>query len=137
MFRDIKAEMDSPIVHKIIAYASFDGSPEGTRLEVEKYQNSDNLSFYGYFCDNDVVGICGFEEHANKVEVHLISVDEKQRNQGIGSAMISALQNKYHNPIEAETDDGAVDFYRKCGFSVTAFTHPKHGKRWTCVMKYE
>jgi ribosomal protein S18 acetylase RimI-like enzyme len=129
--------MDRPSVHKIIAYASFDGSPEGTRREVEKYQNNDNLNFYGYFCGNEVTGICGFEEHTDKIEIHLISVDKKQRHQGIGSAMVSELRNKCHKLIEAETDDDAVNFYRKCGFSVTAFTHLRHGKRWTCVMKTE
>jgi predicted aminopeptidase len=35
--------------------------------------------------------------------------------------------------IEAETDDDAVDFYRKRGFTTTAIQ--KYGvRRWTCVL---
>jgi len=34
--------------------------------------------------------------------------------------MITALREKYRMMIEAETDDDAIDFYRKCGFKTTA-----------------
>ncbi|MDR1203984.1 MAG: GNAT family N-acetyltransferase, partial [Peptococcaceae bacterium] len=135
MFRDIKIEMDTPTIHRIISYAAFDGSPEGTRREAEKYQDSGSLCFYGWIENGEVAGICGFEEHAAKVEIHLISVDEPYRGKGIGGAMVAELQNKYHKPIEAETNDDAVDFYRKRGFTATSFTHPLHGKRWACVLK--
>ena len=35
MFTDIKSKMNHPTVHKIIAYAAFDGSPEGVAKEVK------------------------------------------------------------------------------------------------------
>ena len=135
MFKNIKLKMDAPIVHKIIAYASFDGSPTGTQREVQKYQSNDNLNFFGWIENEQVLGICGFEEHLDKVEVHLIAVDETARGKGIGTKMIKTLITTYQKPVEAETDDDAVEFYRKCGFHVKAFTHPKKGKRWTCILQ--
>ncbi|MDR0272354.1 MAG: GNAT family N-acetyltransferase, partial [Clostridiales bacterium] len=134
LFCDIKSEMDTPIVHRIISYAAFDGSPEGTRRTVLGYKNNERLHFYGRIENDEILGICGFEEHFDKIEIHLISVDENARGKGVGGAMVSALK-KYRKPIEAETDDDAVDFYRKCGFDVTVFTHPVRGKRWTCILK--
>ena len=35
--------------------------------------------------------------------------------------MINAVQQKYKQTIKAETDDGAVGFYQKCGFETEAF----------------
>jgi len=49
--------------------------------------------------------------------------------------MVTALEEMYGLPIEAETDDEAVAFYRKRGFETTEFDHPKRGRRYTCVLK--
>ena len=135
MFKDIKQNMDTPTVHRIISYASFDSTPTGIQKVVNKYRNSDNLHFYAWIKNEEVLGICGFEEHLDKIEVHLISVDEDVRGKGIGRKMIIQLQEMYNKDIEAETDDDAIDFYRKCGFDVNSFTHPKKGKRWTCILR--
>jgi len=36
-------------------------------------------------------------------------------------------------PLEAETVDEAVGFYRKCGFKTTAFQHQKWGMKYTFI----
>jgi hypothetical protein len=41
----------------------------------------------------------------------------------------------YGLPLEAETVDEAVGFYRKRGFETTAFQHPDWGTKYTCVLK--
>jgi len=134
MFRGIKSEMDTPNIHRIIAFAAYDESPAGTRREVEKYQSNDHLQFFGWVVNDEVLGICGFEEYPDKVKVHLLSVDNTTRSKGVGSAMIKALKRKFHKPIEAETGDGAIGFYRKCSFKDKAFAHPERGTRYTCVL---
>ncbi|MDR0424526.1 MAG: GNAT family N-acetyltransferase, partial [Clostridiales Family XIII bacterium] len=40
--------------------------------------------------------------------IHLIAVAGDCQRQGIGSAMIIALQDKYHLPLEAETVEEAI-----------------------------
>jgi len=39
-----------------------------------------------------------------------------------------------HMTLEAETDDDAVIFYRKCGFKTTEFMHKNRGKRHICLL---
>ena len=135
MFTDIKKKMDTPVVHRIISYASFDGSPEGVSKIVQKYQTNPVFNFYSWIENREIIGICGFEVHDTKIEIHLISVAEHARSRGVGSAMITALLKNYHMSIEAETDDDAVTFYRKRGFKTTAFMHEKRGKRHTCLLE--
>ena len=135
MFINIKNKMDNPIVRKIIAYAAFDGSPEGVAKTVEKYLLNSKLYFYAWAENDSILGICGYEIHDDKVEIHLIAVDENFRSRGVGGSMVTALQETYNKDIEAETDDDAVEFYRKHGFATRKFIHEKRGKRYTCVLK--
>lgn len=136
MFENIKSRITEPEVGKIVALAAIDGSPEGVAQEAEKYLSSGNLHFYGWLDGDKILGICGFEIHADKVEIHLIAVAKELHHQGIGSAMVTTLQNTYHLPLEAETVEEAVGFYRKIGFETTAFPDPEWGAKYTCILKY-
>ena len=135
LFQDIKQRITEQEVGMIISYAALDGSPEGVAKEAELYLSSDMLNFYGWVEDGKVIGICGFEIHSDKVEIHLISVAEDRQKQGIGGAMVAALQKLYGLPLRAETVEEAVGFYRKLGFITTAFQHPEWGEKYTCVLK--
>ena len=133
-FQNIKARITEAEVGIIVSYAAMDGSPEGVVKEAEMYMSSDKLNFYGWVEDGRVLGICGFEVHDDKVEIHLISVAEDRQKQGVGGAMVTALREMYSLPLEAETVEEAVGFYRKCGFVTTAFNHPEWGVKYTCVL---
>jgi ribosomal protein S18 acetylase RimI-like enzyme len=135
LFQDIKQRIAEPEVGVIISYAALDDSPEGVAKEAAMYLSSDNLNFYGWVEDDRVVGICGFEVHGDKVEIQLISVAEDRQRQGIGGAMVAALQKMYGLPLEAETVEEAVGFYRKRGFTITAYQHPEWGEKYTCVLE--
>ena len=135
MFQNIKPRIAEPEVGAIVALAAIDGSPEGVAKEAEKYISSDNLHFYGWVEDDKILGVCGFEVHADKVEIHLIAVTEERHRQGVGTSMVTALQDKYRLPLEAETVEDAVGFYRKRGFDTTAFPDPEWGVKYTCVLR--
>ena len=63
----------------------------------------------------------------HRIEIIGIAVDGSARKQGIGSYMIENIKNACNlKTIYAETDDDAVGFYRKNGFSITAFSE-MHG----------
>jgi len=133
MFRDIKDRLDSPAVRQILAECVFDDSPEGIAGAVAAYRRHAGWQFYGWMEEGTVLGVCGFEAHADYVEIIDISVAGQARGRGIGSAMVAALQEKYNMPVGAETGDGAVGFYRKCGFAATEIR--KYGvRRWACVL---
>lgn len=74
MFQNIKSRITETEADKIVALAAIDGSPEGVAKEAEKYLSSDNLHFYGWLDDDKILGICGFEIHAEKIEIHGLCV---------------------------------------------------------------
>ena len=49
--------------------------------------------------------------------------------------MIHFLQKQFSKAIEAETDDDAVEFYRKCGFSISQLNSNKYDStRYLCEL---
>lgn len=132
-FRDMKNHMANSAIQKILSYCVFDNSPEGIANKIADYQNHSSWDFYGWVENGEFLGVCGFEVHPDYVEILHISVADNARHRGIGGAMVTALQEKYGLRLEAETDDDAVDFYRKCGFGATAIK--KYDvQRWICVL---
>lgn len=133
MFCDTKNNIDAPTVREILAACVFDNSPEGMAHVISKYKENSDMQFYGCRKNGELVGVCGFEEHENRVEILHIAVAESARREGVGSAMVTALRRKYYKVIEAETDGDAVGFYRKCGFETTAI-QKFNVRRWVCVL---
>lgn len=132
-FRDIKNHLDNSDVHKILSDCLFDGSPDEIAKAIEKYREHIAWQMYGWVENDEILGVCGFEVHADYLEILHVSVAEHARYHGIGRSMITALQKQYDMPIEAETDDEAVKFYRKCGFETSAI-QKYNVRRWTCVL---
>ena len=59
------------------------------------------------------------------------------RKNGIGKSMINAIQKRYKMKIKAETDDDAVEFYRKCGFETETFMKTYNTgeyQRYKCIL---
>ena len=62
-----------------------------------------------------------------------VAVLKDSQNQGIGRAMIKYVQKTYKpSCIIAETDDDAVNFYRKIGFKVKGL-----GEKYPGITRYE
>jgi 8-oxo-dGTP pyrophosphatase MutT (NUDIX family)/GNAT superfamily N-acetyltransferase len=133
MWTDIKSQINDSAVQNILAACVFDNSPEGMANVTERYGSHESWRLYGWVENGDIIGVCGFEAHADYVEIQHIAVAENKRRQGVGGKMVAALQAAYNLPIEAETDDDAADFYRKCGFETTAI-RKYDVRRWTCVL---
>ncbi len=137
MFCDIKTELDNPIVHKLMNESAGDKSAEAIRRKVAEFRRNDNWYLYGWFENDEMLGICGLVIYSDYVEIYNIAVDPNNRKHGVGKAMINAVQEKYKMTIKAETDDGAVEFYRKCGFETEAFMRTfSNGKyrRYKCIL---
>lgn len=132
-FCDIKNHLDHSDVHKILSDGLFDGSPDGISKFIGRYRENSSWQIYGWAENGEILGVCGFEVHVDYVEIIHISVAEQARYHGIGSSMITALQKQYEMSIEAETDDDAVEFYRKRGFKTSAL-QKYNVRRWTCVL---
>lgn len=110
-------------------------SLSGIINKINKYISSEKLNLYGWVENGEVLGVCGFEILGDKIEIDLIAVAENVQKSGVGGKILVALQSKYHLPIVAETDDDAVGFYRKIGFTTTEFLHPRWNvTRYKCVL---
>ena len=132
-FRDMKKHLDHPDIIKIMALSEYECSLERAAIKVQSYKNNEAGQLYGWVENGEILGVCSFLVHQTKVEIMGISVVEISRYFGIGSSMINALRTKYEMAIEAETDDDAVGFYRKCGFETKAIQ--KYNVRWwNCVL---
>ena len=99
-------------------------TPEKFELKVDAYLNDDNIKIFACICDNNVLGVMVLSlDEDNNAEIIGIAVAKDFRNRGIASQMVSEVAISYKlNKIFAETDNDAVEFYRKAGFSVTEFS---------------
>jgi len=129
----------SPTVRKLISESLWNQSAEVIDKRAAEFQYRSDLDLYGWIENNEILCVCGVEVYSDWVVIRNIAVDPNIRNRGIGKAMIIAVQQKYKTTIKAETDDDAVEFYRKCGFETEAFMKTYNGseyKRYKCVLDY-
>lgn len=69
---------------------------------------------------------------ATKARVCHIAVDSDYRQKGIALQMIKEVVRIYQlTYIEAETDDGAVEFYKRIGFQVKSL-----GEKYTGIERF-
>ena len=139
MFCDIINELENPTVRKLVSESAYDQSIEATDRRMEEFRNREDLRLYGWIENDEILGTCGVEVHSDCVVIRNIAVDPNVRKRGIGKAMITAVQQKYKTTVKAETDDGAVEFYRKCGFETEGFIKTYSSgecQRYKCVLHF-
>ena len=135
MFRNIKDELNNLATLQLLVASAYDNSMENARKKAEEFRNHHNWGIYGWVENDEIVGICGFRVyHADHIEILNIAVCKNARGRGIGRAMVSALQNEFLLPLTAETDDDAVNFYRKTGFAVENASAKGGMPRFACVL---
>ena len=88
---------------------------------LEAYSRSDTY-FIAVFPQTRPDAVIAYRKEAGTIEILDLAVDPDSRNQGLGSLLIERMIAD-HSPakIIAETDDDAVDFYRKLGFNTIPF----------------
>ena len=92
--------------------------------KIDAFLNDDTIKIFACVHYDEINGVIviSFVE-PRKIEIIGIAVDMSARNLGVGSFMINKLADNYDLlVISAETDDDAVNFYRKNGFSITEFS---------------
>ncbi len=63
------------------------------------------------------VGVLGYRRDGPTATILHIAVEPAWRRRGVGRQLVSWLAKRV-GTVVAETDSSAVDFYRRCGFSV-------------------
>lgn len=130
---DVKEKISDSAILGLLAPSVFNPTPERLLSRAKKYQADDRANVYAYSENGEYKGIVVFKIKEQTVEILDIAVKPEYQGKGIGSRLIDYIFSKFSiNKIIAETDDDAVDFYKKYGFSVTDIKQHHDTKRYVC-----
>ncbi|MDM5247430.1 MULTISPECIES: GNAT family N-acetyltransferase [unclassified Lysinibacillus] len=126
----VQANTISPVIRKLLSFATSD---KKVQQEYEKYILLSNRTLYSFEVEDEIVGCIGIERISlSECEIKHIAVLADERGKDIGSKMINFIACKYSS-IVAETDNEAVDFYRRYGFFITSLGEKYPGvERFLC-----
>lgn len=82
----------------------------------------ENKTFYGYFLDDKMIGMCGYKiyKRSNTIRIVKLCIKEEYRQNGYGTEIVNYILSKikkYNLPIYVECREGADNnkFYDKIG----------------------
>lgn len=135
-FIDVKSNIFDVNILGLLKPSVFKPTPEKLKVRAEKYFNNPNTYIYACRDGGKYIGIVVLEVVGTNATVLDIAVDEACRKQGIGSALLSfILENFNISELTAETDDDAVGFYKKFGFSITETKTVYDVRRYLCTFR--
>ncbi|TLS52224.1 GNAT family N-acetyltransferase [Paenibacillus antri] len=110
--------------------------PDPERLEqvAAEYENNPELRLYGYESEEEIVGVIGFErlDGGDGLLIRHLAVKPECRGAGFGRGQILELiEMAKPRLLVAETDEEAVEFYRRIGFEIESL-----GERYPGVERY-
>ena len=133
--REINSKILIPEIRKLLTYAT---SKSKISEEYINYIQTNQSRLFVWELDGEIVGCIGIESiNKRHCKIKHIAVSANKRKAGIGSKMINNIieQNKI-TILSAETDNDAVGFYKKCGFTITSLGEKYPGvERFECLLK--
>ena len=117
----LKESMFNPTEEKVIQRANF-------------YENKKGIVSYGYIYDDIILGLIVLDT-TSKDEVIILDIAVRGDKQkiGIGSTLINYVIHQLKpRALVAETDDDAVDFYKKNKFKIVNL-----GEKYSNVNRYK
>ena len=134
-FVNVKQNIFDTDILSLLAPSVFEPTPEKLKARAEKYQTNPNAHIFACRKGGNFVGIAVVEVVGTRATVLDIAVDENNRNKGVGSALLSFfIENFAIDKMIAETDDDAVGFYQKFGFSIAETKTVYDTKRYVCTI---
>lgn len=101
--------------YRIYAPCMYQPSFEKYKEKMEGYITDSSVKIFVCEYHGDHVGFLVLKDD----EILGIAVDENCRKLGLGKLMINeAMRSLDLKCVRAQTDDDAVDFYRRCGFKI-------------------
>ena len=138
--RPIFNELATREAYAVYADCMYEPTWEKYMEKVRIYKQTPTVSAWSCYDANRMIGLLVIEIPRGQIaRIEGIAVDIKYRRQGVGRKLIEhAMQILKITILEVETDSGAVDFYRKCGFTAQQLIkQSKQGKyeRFYCVLR--
>ena len=132
-FADVKSSLFDPEVLTLLKPSVYNPTPERLKHRAEKYSADKNTFVYACKIDGVYVGIVVLKTENGTAEILDIAVNPKYRKKGIGKSLIDFILNQFPvDTITAETDNEAVEFYKRCEFDVIGFGMKRNNKRYIC-----
>ena len=130
---DVKDELTNEDILKLLAPSVFNPAPERLLSRAEKYQADDKVKVYAYSENGEHKGIIAVKINEQTAEILGIAVKPEYQGKGICSMLIDYIFSKFAvSKITAETDNDAIGFYKKYGFTVTDTKVNHDTKRYVC-----
>lgn len=111
--------------------------PRAEQLRIaQAFHDSPDHQFWVAQREEVPIGGCGvIDSGADPAIIRYLGVIEAYRGNGVGRSLVeTAIAHLRGHRIEAETDDDAKDFYRKCGFAVRSIGEKYPGTvRYVCT----
>ena len=132
-FANVKANLFDPEVLTLLKPSVYNPTLERLKRRAEKYSADKNTFVYACKIDGVYAGIVVLKTENDTAEILDIAVNPKYRKKGIGKSLIVFILNQFPvGTITAETDNEAVEFYKRCGFDVIGFGMKCNNKRYIC-----
>ncbi len=134
-FADVKASLWQPEVLALLKPSVYNPTPERLKSRAEKYSADKNIFVYACKNSEKYIGIVVFVTENGTAEILDIAVKPEYRKHGIGRKLIDFIFNRFPvDTIIAETDDEAVEFYKKCRFTITPTKEVSDTRRYFCKL---
>lgn len=134
-FANAKASLFDPEVLTLLAPSVYNPTPERLKHRAEAYAADSNVKAYACKNSEKYIGIVVFVTENGTTEILDIAVKPEYRKHGIGRKLIDFIFNRFPvDTIIAETDDEAVEFYKRCGFTITSVGEFCDTKRYFCKL---
>jgi ribosomal protein S18 acetylase RimI-like enzyme len=119
---DLVPRRGQPAVRELFAYSVGYPTPEKLDRVLQRYAVDPARRLVGFERDGSLDGYVGFELHgAGSATIWNIAVQLSARRQGLGRQIVRWLIDVAGlTRLTAETDQNAVEFYRRLGFTVTS-----------------
>jgi N-acetylglutamate synthase-like GNAT family acetyltransferase len=133
---DLRGRADEPRTRTLLLSAHASGPSLSAAL---KRYHDGRWTLIGWEDDGRVVACIGVERaESGDVVVRSIAVAQDRREQGLGRSLVDALAAVVNaRQLVAETDDDAVGFYRRCGFSIEETGLEAGRVRYRCTRPIE
>ena len=130
---------DAATAYNIYKDCMYLPTEEKYRRKMQCFLQEDATKVFACLCGDERKGVVVLSLFPQGcAELVGIAVEESSRRQGIGTFMLrQVMETCALQAVFAETDDDAVEFYRKIGFSVEKHIETYDGKsvvRYQCAL---
>ncbi len=129
--RDVKSKLTQPPFLNLLAPSVFNPTEERLKSRAGRQKGDENTRVYALSREGSYKGIVVFSS-GNQAVLRDIAVEPDSRKEGIGKALISFVFDLGAETVTAETDEDAVGFYEKCGFTAFEIESAFNNKRYLC-----